>query len=243
MFFLLSNPKQNNETDVPISEEEWGKLKGLMGEVLKDTENATIKYLPQSLLTDPTIIDEKVIAMPTMYNYVSKHRGVYANKIATMKLESAPVNPEEGAQKPTQEEAQVLETNPQETAPSTQQVVEPTQNEQEEQTSIIDVQESEINNPALESIDINSIEEKYNKMVEDINNLKTKEIEAAKRYNATLELNAMHNAQHASYVQSEQTTVLDTPAPSVEPTPIVATPIEPQMNSVDIETNWFDMPQ
>ena len=78
-------------------------------------------------------------------------------------------------------------------------------------------------------------------MIDDINELKNREIEAAKRYNATLELNAMHNAQHASYVQSEQSVSESTIKPIVEPTPIVATPIEPQVNNVDIETNWFDM--
>ena len=85
----VAKVKQNDATDVPISEEEWGKLKGFMGEVLKDIDNATIKYLSINELVDPTIIDEKVIAMPTMYDYVSKHRGVYANKVATYVLSAS----------------------------------------------------------------------------------------------------------------------------------------------------------
>lgn len=118
----------------------------------------------------------------------------------------------------------------------------------------------------LEPIDISAIENKYVEMINSINALKDKEIEAAKRYNATIELSSMHNEQHASYVQNEQikeTTPITpqvspfanaTPAPEVAPTiapePQVApapaapqaivepTPVTPE----NLETNWFDMP-
>ena len=240
----VAKVKQNDETDGLISEEEWIKLKGFMGEVLKDTENATIKYLPISLLTDPTIVDEKVIAMPTMYDYISKHRGVYANKVATMEVEPAPVVSEqtiEVAPEMTPEVAPISETTIVEPTPVDVPVSEPAPVVQEEVAPVTDTVEPIVNSP-LEPIDITQIEEKYNKMIEDINKLRTDEIEAAKRYNATLELSAMHNAQHASYVQSEQTAVESTPS-SIEPTPVAPTPIEPQTNNIDIETNWFDMPQ
>ena len=234
----VAKVKQNDETDIPISEEEWGKLKGFMGEVLKDTDNATIKYLPLSLLTDPTIVDEKVIAMPTMYDYISKHRGVYANKVATMEEEVAPVAMEQPSEVTPVSEVPVedakLESSP---------VSEPAPLVQEEVSAASEPEEPVASSPALEPIDLSQIEEKYNKLIQDINKLRNDEIEAAKRYNATLELSAMHNAQHASYVQSEQIAVESEPAPSVEPTPVVATPIEPQTNNVDIETNWFDIPQ
>lgn len=236
--------KQNDATDVPISEEEWGKLKGIMGEVLKDTDNTTVKYLPQTELGDAVIVDEKVIAMPTMYDYISKHRGVYANKVTIELSNPAPV------------EAPVLETPTEVSAPSIEPIeAQPIVEEKVEEPIVSEpvqppVEETttpEVQTSSLESIDIDEIEVKYNKMIEDINDLKNREIEAAKRYNATLELSAMHNAQHASYVQSEQT-VPETnpapvikPAPTIEPTPVVATPIEPQANNVDIETNWFDM--
>ena len=96
-------------------------------------------------------------------------------------------------------------------------------------------------------IDLVEIEKKYEEMIATINRLKEQELEAAKRYNATIELSAMHNEQHANYVASEQSkeTVVNS-APSVEPTPVetvVPEPVQTQVsNPTDIETNWFDMP-
>lgn len=115
----------------------------------------------------------------------------------------------------------------------------------------------------LKPIDISEIENKYKEMIESLENLKNNEIEAAKRYNATLELSEMHKVQHATYVQNEQTkettepslsaetteqsaaplagvapTLGETPG-AIEPTPV--TPVEP-VAPTNIETNWFDMP-
>lgn len=56
----------------------------------------------------------------------------------------------------------------------------------------------------LEPIDVSSIEAKYDEMIANLNKLKVQELEAANRYNATIQLSAMHKEQHANYVQSEQ---------------------------------------
>lgn len=71
----------------------------------------------------------------------------------------------------------------------------------------------------LEPIDVASIEAKYEEMIANINKLKEQELEAAKRYNATIELSAMHREQHANYVQNEQ--VKEAPATTVEPAAVV----------------------
>lgn len=122
----------------------------------------------------------------------------------------------------------------------------------------------------LEPIDINAIESKYVEMINSINALRDKEIEAAKRYNATIELSSMHNEQHASYVQNEQiketapiapqvnpfasANPVPTPtpeaAPTVTPAPnVTEAPAAPQavveptpVTPENLETNWFDMP-
>lgn len=277
--------KQNDMTDVPISEEEWGKLKGFMGEVLKDVDNPNIKYLPESELVEPTIVDEKVIAMPTMYDYISKHRGVYATKVASLESVSAPQASENVNVTPVIEQ---LETAPQvetpateivtpietpvveeaasvtaevpltETAPSIEpQIVVPVispmveeanlndEHRVEEQPAIMNEVAPLVNNQSLEKIDIDLIENKYNEMIASLTELKNKEIEAANRFNATLELNAMHNEQHANYIQGEQEPdIASSPVP--EPVPIEPAPIEPAPattnSDVNIETNWFDMP-
>ena len=279
----VAKVKQNDMTDTPISEEEWSKLKGFMGDVLKDVESPTVKYLPQSELVEPTIVDEKVIAMPTMYDYISKHRGVYATKVASMVSEptlvvdaSENVAPEvvpTQIETPTIPEAPVVDTPMEQVAPLTEEnpivpdataqkvpSVEP-QIITPEVQPVVEENEVPISEPikesepvvleptpssqSLERIDIASIEKKYDEMIASITELRNKEIEAANRYNATLELSAMHNAQHADYVQSEQTPeTANTPA--LEPTPIQPAPIEPepiapQVSDINIETNWFDM--
>jgi len=122
-----------------------------------------------------------------------------------------------------------------------------------------------VNTPGaeLKPIDIAEIENKYKNMIESLENLKNNEIEAAKRYNATLELSEMHKEQHANYVQNEQTKETTEPslsAPTIEPAaaplvgsiptlegtpgaiePTPVTPVEP-VAPTNIETNWFDMP-
>ena len=251
----VAKVKQNDATDTLISEEEWIKLKGIMGEVLKDTDNDTIKYLNVNELMDPTIIDEKVIAMPTMYDYISKHRGVYANKVATnMVSEPAstvevpiqetsplqePIEASEPAIEPVAKTSiieEVIPEEPQTTVPISESAMSPAEPIQVVEESPVPAG-SETVATNLEKINVDDINAKYDKMVEDINNLRKLEIEAAERYNATLELNAMHIEQHASNVQAEQPAVNTT----IEPVSISPTPIEPQVSDVNIETNWFDM--
>lgn len=88
----------------------------------------------------------------------------------------------------------------------------------------------------LQPIDIATIENKYAEMIATIEKLKGQEIEAAKRYNATIELQEMHNIQHASYVQSEGTSSQTlkptnpiiqepTPSPVSNPVPVTGSPI------------------
>lgn len=107
----------------------------------------------------------------------------------------------------------------------------------------------------LEPIDLKTIEDKYAEMIAQVNKLKEQELEAAKRYNATLELNTMHTEQHTNFVQNDiKENIQPAPAvdvtptavemPASEPTPVQQpgiqepTPVTPQ----NIETNWFDMP-
>ena len=118
----------------------------------------------------------------------------------------------------------------------------------------------------LKPIDLKDIESKYNEMISQINQLKEQELEAAKRYNATLELNSMHTEQHTNYVQNDiaantatnqastveptvaqatlETSTSTTPQPAmIEPSPV--TPVVPEPVAVtpqNLETNWFDMP-
>ena len=64
--------------NAPINDEEWTNLKGLMGNVLKGAATPDVSYLKTSNTLD--IADEKVIGMPSSYDYVSKHKTVYANE-------------------------------------------------------------------------------------------------------------------------------------------------------------------
>jgi len=282
--------KQNDVTlDAPITEDEWNKLKGFMGDALKDISNTTIKYLPLSELTEPVVVNERVIAMPTSYDYISKHRGIYVTAIATapsvgnigneIKPTVEPIS--EVREIPMDDSIQmepvhvVAETS---TTPEMATQFSPTINTPTEETVepiIPEVPVTEPNEPAsnsengfegtsltddsqstsLHPINIQEIEAKYAKMIENITNLKNQEIEAANRYNATIKLSAMHNEQHASYVANEQnketTTIteaeINTPTSepvTIEPTPVTPTVPEPSTTSTstDIETNWFDMP-
>ncbi len=168
-------------------------------------------------------------------------------------------NPIEQPATPTIEEPPVPTTEPTPVTPVEPAVEAPTAN-----------QTNEVGNK-LEPIDIASIENKYQEMIASINALKDKEIEAAKRYNATIELSTMHNEQHANYIQNEQIkeavpSVGNDPQANVfdnsiaqqpvaqEPTPV--TPTAPNLASApapqiaeptpvipeSLETNWFDMP-
>lgn len=124
----------------------------------------------------------------------------------------------------------------------------------------------------LEPINIEQIEIKYNEMIANINKLREQELEAAKRYNATIELSAMHKEQHASFVQEQVKTEpivqtqsvvqpevtqpiveniippMDSPiATPVNPVqePVPVTPVVPDPVAAtpqNMETNWFDMP-
>ncbi len=161
----------------------------------------------------------------------------------------------------------VVEQAPETSAPVEPQPVEPmTLNQALDKNTLVagDVSEEEETTgtaAVLEPIDLSEIETKYSEMIDAINKLKEKELEAAKRYNATLELNSMHTEQHVNYVQSDlkqNTLQTETPAPieavmpeavvpqatpSVNPTPVSpVTPGSAPASSTDIETNWFDMP-
>jgi len=72
---LISQP--DITLNAPISDDEWSNLKGIMGNVLKGVENPDISYLKTNDAL--TISDEKVIGMPSSYDYVNKHKSVYLN--------------------------------------------------------------------------------------------------------------------------------------------------------------------
>lgn len=290
----VAKMKQNDASlDVQISDNEWNSLKGYMGEVLKGTVNPALKYLPISEISDFNIVSEKVIAMPTSYDYVNKHRGVYAEAVGTAGeqitpapianplpeptpvIEPAPSAPVENPVPIAPEMPPIAEPQPAEvkTEPSTPEIVpvepipvvpvvpEPVNTPIEntvpiapEVPPVVETPQPETPStvtPAdveLKPIDIGEIERKYSEMLETLNKLKNQEIEAAKRYNATIELSAMHNEQHASYVANEQNKEIIPgpiePIPSaVEPAPITPeVPTAPAPSTGDIETNWFDMP-
>ena len=263
----VSNLKENNPvTDTPIIEAEWGELKAIMAEVLKGASNSTIKYLPYQSLSNPTSVSDKVIAMPTSYDYINKHRGAYAQAVAAMDVTPAtqaaenPVVPETPV--PTEQlvpDTPVVPVVEEKPLPKieTPVISEPTPVENPE----IKIPTAENVATELKPIVINEIEQKYADMISTVNKLKEQEIEAANRYNATLELSAMHNEQHANYVASEQvkeTAPVEQPVPMntpVQPEPIVnnvpepaaVAPIipEPETNNTNpaaLETNWFDIP-
>ncbi len=333
--------KQNNPAlDSAISEEDWGLLKGYMGDALKGTANPNIKYLPISELGNPISVSERAIAMPTSYDYINKQRGIYATAVASMSqptvtpaeapttlnnnpvppVASEPVtaptptpsptpattpNPLEAVmpEPPAPSPAPTITPNPLEAvmpeppapspAPTTTpnpleavmpeppapsptpaitpvSSVMPTSNDVSPSPALIEPNLSVSNGndkaSSLQPIDLSTIEEKYKEMLATLENLKKQEIEAAKRYNATIELSQLHNEQHATYVQNEQlkenVQVPSAPipvaspqpnpaapaspvtqAPIAEPTPITPTPIAPApVTDQQLETNWFDMP-
>lgn len=253
--------RQNDPAlDEPINESTWEQLKGHMAEALKGTINPDIKFLPISALKDQTIVSEKVIAMPVSYDYVNKHYKFYIDNISSdssiiepvvVEPASEPIAPLNQVEEIKPNVEPVVETAETNVVAPTPEVIEPVINEPAAPVVENHAETSETN--TLTPIDLASIEEKYTKMIEDINKLKEQELEAAKRYNATIQLSTMHNEQHASYVQNEQTKEVEAPVPPVgfEPQPIDPAPIEPIVQqttqestsqSSDIETNWFDMP-
>lgn len=249
----VSKIRQNNPVlDVAITDQEWNVLKDHMAEALKGTANSTVKYLPISELQEPVSISDRAIGMPTSYDYINKHRGIYAQSIATLEPEPASTVQPEVQNAPV--EPIPVETPSNIPTPEAPIVSEPIKSEEpvtvsepmtEEKTEGVTASDTvSISNP----IDIEEIEKKYAEMFDLLNDLKRREIEALERLNATKELNAMHNAQHADYVANEQSKEIPVsePVPVPEPTPV--TPIVPEqtvsqpVNSTDIETNWFDMP-
>ncbi len=315
----VSKIKQDNSSlDEAITNEEWGVLKGYMGNALKDITSPEVKYLPLSELINPISVSERAIAMPTSYDYINKQRGLYAQAVATapsaeptpsapepVEPISAAVEPEPAPMEPTPEVAPVepmaeptpasepIAPAPME-APVEEAIAPNTPAEDSVQTAMEEVaiapqevtpapiveEDSTASDDAddtgtgaiLQPIDIATIEAKYREMQDTLDRLKNQEIEAAKRYNATLELSTMHKEQHASYVQNEQIkeaaeiptvdpvtnsvpepiapVTLEEPtpvneAPVIEPVQETVTPIEPapiESAPQDLETNWFDMP-
>lgn len=271
----VSKLKQDDlNLDGPITDEDWDMLKSVMSDSIKGTVSANIKYLPLSQLTNNTSVSDRAIAMPISYDYISKQKAIYEqNASADTPLAQEPVTAPtpEATVTPTTENTvePVFPVQPpvQET-PSVEPTVEPVPVEQpinNLETPESDTTTSEnASGRSLEPIDIAQIETKYTSMIEEINNLKEKEIEAAKRYNATLELTNMHSEQHANYVQNDikeniqsTSTIQETSIPTVEPTELVnnhivepapVTPVVPEptptntATPTNLETNWFDMP-
>ena len=249
----VSKILQNNPTlDTPITEEEWNELKGHMGEALKGAVNNTVKYLPPSELVNAVSVSDRAIAMPTNYDYINKQRGIYAQAVASM---SEPVNkvvtpePIEEPKTQTLNEAinASVETSTASNEPISAQQANVTPNVAET-NNITPVNASANVNLTFKPLDANELEQKYAEMIEYINKLKEMELDAIKRYNATIELSNMHNEQHANYVANEQikenTQNVNNMTPKEpEPvTPIVPEPAKEPASSSDIETNWFDMP-
>lgn len=218
----VSKVQQTNPAlNTPITEEDWVTLKGYMADALKGVSNPDIKYVPLSEVGEPVSVSERAIAMPTSYDYINKQRGIYAQNVATVAVE--PVTPVEPVQAPidtlTPEVEQdnnvaiepILETAPTATLEETTTVTnEPVVDSPLETPAVPSLEDTENadkttgTSAILEPIDISMIEKKYDDMIASINKLKEQELEAVKRYNATIELSLMHNEQHANYVQSEQ---------------------------------------
>lgn len=267
----VSKVKQNDPSlDAPITDEDWDMLKAVMSDSIKGTASENIKYLPLEELKDNTSVSDRAIAMPTSYDYINKQRGVYAQAVANamttisepvvQATEEAPVTPlSPEIQEPVMSEPTPVA--PQSPVPAVEPVT-PIESQIVQETP--PVKEDSTVRP-LEPIDLAEIEARYAKMFEEIDNLKAKELEAAKRYNATLELTNMHSEQHATYVKNDMKENIQTinepvvpPMPTIEPatisnpqsveptpiTPIVPepTPIMATEASANIETNWFDMP-
>jgi len=285
----VSKISQNDPNlDNPISDAEWSELKGIMGEVLKGIENPNLKYLKVEPSIGLSCVSDKAIAMPTSYEYVSKHKSVYFNAILNPVVEEplveevveevpvenilptdyvendgVVIEPEVVISEPSVLSEQDVINEPEAEFEQVSVVSEPSLRSIQEPVVETAVQEDVVapettdvkesftseneviipnNYVNMEYININEIVEKYDAMFDNLNKLKEQELEAAKRYNATLELSAMHNEQHASYVASEQEKEVTSATTINEPSPIEPVSIEVP-NSVNLETNWFDLPQ
>lgn len=264
----VAKMKQDNPAlDTPITDDDWHALKDIMSDSIKGVLTPNVKYLPLSELNPGISVSERAIAMPTSYDYINKQRGLYAEQIATAAPtpevnEPMPTAPEQPAivEEDKVEQSDINSLTPPPTEPILEPVVAPIEQSAEvpkvEEAAPIgpienvetETSDTSTGNAAsiLKPIDLSEIEAKYAEMIASINKLKEQEIEAAKRYNATLQLNDMHTEQHASFVQQniKETIVPEQPVIQNEPsavTPFVPEPatVTPQQN---IETNWFDMP-
>ncbi len=248
-----SKIKQDNPSlDEPITAMEWEMLKNNMGDALRGNTSPTVKYIPLNEINNPASVSEMAIAMPVNYEYISKHRGIYAQAVATLEPVMETVVNDVIPEPITELEQNVATEEPAPTPIIQEEVVEQITSVEPApvQEEIQPVQEEVVlkSNP----INIEEIELKYEQMIESINRLKEQEIEACKRYNATLELNSMHNEQHANYVATEQekevVPIQEQSIPKmenvVEPAPITPIIPEPEIQTAptDLETNWFDMP-
>lgn len=254
--------------DLPITDQEWQELKGYMAESLKDVKNPNVLYLP--IQETFTSVSDKAIAMPVNYDYVNKQRNLYMDEVnkavqtpepVTTSVEPAiepvPVEPVAPAIEEVQAvpELQPIAPTITEEVNITPEVVTPVAVEPVITPEIIPIEEQPVvpevtpvapvnDNPGtvLQKIDLAEIEDKYAQMFDELEQLKEHELEAARRYNATIELSEMHIEQHASYVANEQTK--EAPQPMVEPTPVVPEPIiSNPAPTTSVETNWFDMPE
>lgn len=255
----VGNIKLNNPAlDTPIAEDEWGVLKGFMGDALKDNANPNVKYIPLTEIgQNVNIISDRAIAMPISYDYINKQRGTYATAVAGAEtgesaetpaaepspiIEPTPVVNPEPVEPPVPEPTPVtpIVPEPVEAVPTPTETPAPAEPPVTEESAPADDDTTSGSALQLEPIDISSIETKYAEMIADIEKLKNREIEAAKRYNATIELSQMHNEQHASYVQSEvqkeipTAPIQETPivpvadaAPTANPVPVAGTPVIP----------------
>lgn len=276
----VSKIKQDNPAlDGPISQEEWEMMtKRVMKSTIQGTPCDEVRYIPLSELVNPVSVSDKAIAMPVFHDYINKHRGLYAQSVATSvepavpqseaalqsegpvapdtmtattAIEPAPAPQEPMAQVQPEAPANIFDAPSASVAPTAVEAapmsapsatLEPQDTltvQESAPTSVTPapleassasetaktVSEESASGAVMEPIDLAMIESKYDEMIAGINKLKEQELEAAKRYNATIELSVMHKEQHASYVQSEQTkevplvepTPMEAPAPSVAP--------------------------
>lgn len=259
--------KQDNPAlDTPITDDDWHVLKDIMSDSIKGVLTPNVKYLPLNELNPGISVSERAIAMPTSYDYINKQRGLYAEQIAT-----ATPTPEANEPIPTVPEQPTIVEEPKTEQPSIDNLTTPPIAEPIPEPTVAPIEEPaevpKVEQPApiepidnietgtsdtstdnaasvLKPIDLAEIEAKYAEMVANINKLKEQEIEAAKRYNATLQLNDMHTEQHASYVQQNIKETIAPEQPVVQNEPSAVTPFvpEPAVTPQNIETNWFDMP-
>lgn len=258
----LQNPVEVSERAIamPTSYDYIAKQRGKYAEAIASAEPANIT--PAEPISAPVVEASPAPVMPTEPQVQPE-----ATIEPALTLEPTPVAPVEPT--PVPEPAPVASPEPVVEEP-TEPLTTPTP-----EVSIVENTSSAANGEVgmgteLSPIDITAIEARYKDMFDTLNKLKEQELEAANRYNATLELSDMHKEQHASYVQNEQmkeamnnptfesatieptvnpapveTPIANpTPAPAttIEPTPAPISEIQPAPAPQAVETNWFDMP-